>query len=139
MTVFSAREKEPLHGHNYSVRVELEVIRTLMIPFQDIKRPIRKLCSAWDERVLLPRKSPHFKIESQSPFRFSLCGKVYEIPVDETLLLPLDNITSENLSLLFCQLLKSEMKPQFDAGILLRLGVTISETDGQSVTAWETA
>src|SRR4051812_15559013 len=90
MTVFEDGTKEALHGHNYRVELQLEV--TGMVPFFDIKKETKKLCDAWDEKLLLAEKCPFFKITSKSAeISFELCKKKYSIPADEVVLLPIEN------------------------------------------------
>ncbi len=65
MTVFANGTKENLHGHNYRTVVKLEFERfslSEMIPFSELKSEMRKICSEWDEHVLLPSRCPFLKI-----------------------------------------------------------------------------
>ncbi|MBI1860629.1 MAG: 6-carboxytetrahydropterin synthase [Deltaproteobacteria bacterium] len=136
MTIFSAHEKERLHGHNYSIAVDIDLkAGAPLIPFNEFKAPIRKVCEQWDERVLLPKDSPYFTLESPSPLRFTVCGKRYELPEDEVILLPVDNVSAENLSRLLWKKLQAEFKSHLESGAITHFSVTISETDGQSATA----
>src|SRR5215470_16744925 len=59
---------EPLHGHNYGVRVE--VVGTLtqdsyVLDFVALKNIVRALGKEWDHRFLLPLHSPHLHIAEQ--------------------------------------------------------------------------
>ena len=59
---------EPLHGHNYGVRVE--AVGTLtqdsyVLDFVALKNIVRALSKEWDHRFLLPLHSPHLRIAEQ--------------------------------------------------------------------------
>jgi 6-pyruvoyltetrahydropterin/6-carboxytetrahydropterin synthase len=131
MTVFPDGTKESLHGHNYRVELKVEVAGTglkEMVPFSEIKRETKKLCDQWDEKLLLAEKCPFFKVLSKSnELSFELCKKKYLIPTDETLLLPLENITSEGLAQVFHEILSSKINKK---GIK-SLRVRIDEMTGQ--------
>src|SRR5579859_232130 len=48
---------EPLHGHNYGVRVEAEGALTAdsyVLDFVALKNIVRTLCKDWDHRFLMP-------------------------------------------------------------------------------------
>jgi 6-pyruvoyltetrahydropterin/6-carboxytetrahydropterin synthase len=128
MTVFADGTKERLHGHNYTIAVELEVERVdlaAMIPFAPIKAAIAELCAAWKERVLLAATNPFFKIlRDDTELEFTLCGERYVMPRHDALLLPIDNISVEALAAHVAELLR----PQISARTLC---VTVSESPGQ--------
>ena len=101
-TLFSASERENLHGHNFFVEA------TLTGPIDDgglcfdynvVKSRLRTLCDGLDEHVLLPAESPHIEIEQDSDY-------VTVVFADERLpflhrdvkLLPVRNITVEELA-----------------------------------------
>lgn len=142
MTVFSATEKERLHGHNYRVKLELVYRSTEDHPIVDvraIKEIASKLCAAWDEHVLLAEKNPYFAIASSGPWdggnlTFRQCGKFYSLPADEVVLLPLDNISMEALAshLVDRFRLAAVSEPWF--GLVSEVSVFVEESDGQG--AW---
>jgi 6-pyruvoyl tetrahydropterin synthase/QueD family protein len=56
---------EPLHGHNYGVRVEAEGALTTdsyVFDFVVLKDIVRTLIKDWDHRFLLPTRSPHLRV-----------------------------------------------------------------------------
>lgn len=56
---------EPLHGHNYGVRIELEGALTpdsYVFDFVALKDIARALCKAWDHRFLLPLQNPNLRL-----------------------------------------------------------------------------
>ncbi len=65
-TIFSADEREPLHGHNFKVRAQVTAPvddNGMCFNYQEIKSRLRKICKALDEYMLLPGNSPHLHIE----------------------------------------------------------------------------
>src|SRR5258708_14088639 len=56
---------EPLHGHNYGVRVEAEGALTedsYLFDFVTLKRIVPTLCQNWDHPFLLPLRNPHLPL-----------------------------------------------------------------------------
>lgn len=137
MTVFPNGLKERLHGHNYSVSLGLEFQPLKFSEFVDfavVKKIMRGLCDAWDERFLIPERCPYFKwvMKDGPEVEFKLCDKRYVIPSDEVLALPLENITVESLAELFSENLKREFKTHSLLAKLRSFEVGVTETEGQS-------
>lgn len=136
-TILSASQAERLHGHNYQMRVDLDLTDVdpklgMAFDFNQIKPKIRMLCDELDERILLPENSPYLKMTtdgSQVQVRFG--HKTYSFPEEDCLRLPVANITTEELSRYICRRLATAIAevPQWRA-----LRVNIEETRGQSVT-----
>jgi 6-pyruvoyltetrahydropterin/6-carboxytetrahydropterin synthase len=136
-TILSAEHAERLHGHNYQVRVDITVAKVdsalgFAFDFNSVKPLIRKICESLDERILLPAQSPYLKIKTAgAQVEASFGKKNYSFPADDTLVLPLSNITSEELARYICERLLSEMTalPHWTS-----VAVQVEETLGQSVT-----
>jgi 6-pyruvoyltetrahydropterin/6-carboxytetrahydropterin synthase len=135
-TILAKDRAERLHGHNYQVRVRIEVTKVdrdlgLAFDFNQAKPLIRAFCEELDERILIPKDSPYLKIEKlEAQIKISFAGKSYSFPETDCALLPLVNITAEELSRLACERFLSEFKslPHWSA-----IEVDIEETRGQSV------
>lgn len=139
-TLFGNGEVERLHGHNYAVSVALsgETLKGgLLFPFHQAKLEIERICEGWDERILLPARSDwvliklnekQYEVNLKTPLR----AKFYSLPREDVVLLECDNISSENLALLFASLLKSRLETVL--GWVPLLEVTIGESPGQAVT-----
>ena len=64
-TVFSATERENLHGHNFQVEATLRGPigdDGLCFDYNIVKNRLKTLCDALDEVVLLPGNCPHLDI-----------------------------------------------------------------------------
>jgi 6-pyruvoyltetrahydropterin/6-carboxytetrahydropterin synthase len=135
MTVFPDGTKERLHGHNYFVGVSLELVDialSSLLPFSEIKNTLAELCLEWKEVTLLAESNPHFEIVSDDDqgFEFRLCGKRYVLPREDVLLLPVDNISVEQLSAHFAHCLVTRLAPVL-GGRARSIEVEISEVPGQ--------
>ena len=135
MTVFPDGTKERLHGHNYTIAIAIDVDSVelaAMIPFTAIKQALSELCAAYKERVLLAERNPHFKIvrDDGKEFELTLCGERYVLPRGDVLLLPIDNISVEQLAQHVAAILQTKIAvlaaPQVRA-----LEVTVEESPGQ--------
>jgi len=134
MTVFIDGTKEPLHGHNYRVSTTVELKNsTQPLPFSEYKKVIKSVCDIWDEKVLLPERSPFFKVlaNSTKEIEFTLCEKRYVLPKEEVLLLPVENVTSEALAELFCHRFFDVFKDSHPILPFCAIEVHIEETTGQ--------
>lgn len=134
MTVFGDGTKERLHGHNYTVAVEVEVDRIdleAMIPFAAIKAAIAALCAAWKEHLLLATRNPWFELvrDGDGELEFRLCGARYVLPRGDAVLLPIDNVSVEALAAHVAEILRAQLAalPAHATAI----EVTIEESPGQ--------
>jgi len=135
-TILSPDRAERLHGHNYQVRVDIAVAGIdpklgLAFDFNEVKPLIRDFCDQLDERILLPLNSPYLKIENKDKqVQVQFGPKAYSFPVEDTLCLPLANITSEELARWASQQLVAKMKA---LPFWTSVDVNVEETRGQSV------
>jgi 6-pyruvoyltetrahydropterin/6-carboxytetrahydropterin synthase len=131
MTVFADGTKERLHGHNYTIAVEIEIERVdlaSMLPFAPIKAALAELCAAWKEHVLIAKGNPFLEIvRDGDELELKLCGERYVMPRQDALLLPIDNISVEALAAHVATLLRDKIvRPG-----VLALAVTVEESPGQ--------
>jgi 6-pyruvoyltetrahydropterin/6-carboxytetrahydropterin synthase len=143
--IFDDKHAEMLHGHNYQVEIVIYPKpdfdfeqQGYFIDFADVKVKVKKLCDIWDEHILLPAKHPDMKYKSSSDgknYEIHFRERFYSLPQNETIWLPINNTSVEQLSHLFAQNLMNEFK---DAPVA-KIAVTIEETRGQSATTEVTA
>lgn len=101
-TIFSATEREKLHGHNFSVSVAIHTVLNdtgISFDYDIYKTIIRKLCKELSQCMLLPAHSPHQTIEEDGDYYY--CHYNNErIPFlkSDVKILPLRNITVEELA-----------------------------------------
>ena len=132
-TIFSATARENLHGHNFRLAsaVTAPVDDTgLCFDYAIIKRKLRELCGALDERMLLPAQSPYLRIEREAhELRAYYADEVLRFLPRDVLVLPVANITVEALSQYFLDLLLHD--PEFSELPVQALAVRVSSGAGQ--------
>jgi 6-pyruvoyltetrahydropterin/6-carboxytetrahydropterin synthase len=101
-TVFSATERERLHGHNFSVAARLVAPvddNGLTGDYAVYKQQIKKLCDALDEYTIIPSQSLYLSIDAEGDYyRVRHHQDVLLLLKKDTLLLPIRNTTVEDLS-----------------------------------------
>ncbi len=139
-TIFSATARENLHGHNFQVRCAVTAVvgdNGMAFDYVVLKRLLKQLCDALDERVLLPASSPYLRIECQE-------GQVHACFDDErisflerdVLLLPIRNVTIEELAPLLLARLRE--CSEFAAMEICSIELGVSSGQGQwAVAHWE--
>lgn len=135
-TIFSEDTAERLHGHNYQVAVHLKVGEIdpklgFAFDFNLVKPHIKEICDRLDEYILVPINSPYLKIQEDGD-QVNVCfaKKNYSFPKADTFLLPVTNISTEELAKYFGDRL-SERISQLNGWT--EMEVYVEETRGQSV------
>ncbi|MCD8482707.1 MAG: 6-carboxytetrahydropterin synthase [Verrucomicrobia bacterium] len=109
-TIFSATERENMHGHNFNVGVRMTCTilgNGMTFDYGLAKRAVEQLCREWNEYFLLPGFSPFLKIEEQSGhINAHYNGEVIPFLARDVKVLPVSNVTVEELARLFLQRLK---------------------------------
>jgi len=133
--IFDEKKAEKLHGHNYRVRVDLEIpsetdlkAKGFFVDFNVFKAEIKRLVDLWDEHVLLPEQHPDMKIRRDgASLAVSFRERAYVFPADEVVLLPITNTSVEQLSRLLAEAMMAKFR---DHGVAA-LTVHVEETPGQ--------
>ena len=111
-TIFSATDRERLHGHNYGVSARIVAVmgeNGFSADYNVYKRCLQKLCDAHDEYMLLPAQSPWLEVVTQEDEYYATFNdKTLRFPCDETLLLPIVNVTVEALAHYFLERVLAE-------------------------------
>jgi len=132
-TLFSASEREDLHGHTFYVTATVDSHvgdDGLAFDYNLLKTHIKSLCDALDEKVLLPERSPHLRLEQADGYLVA-CFADERIPFlpRDVLTLPVRNITVEELAPWFLERLRAE--PAIASLHLTRLLMRVSSGPGQ--------
>lgn len=138
MTIFSASEKERLHGHNYTTELTVDVGSSALgafVSFASLKDALRALCEAWDEKVLLPGACPHltFTRHDDEEVELVACGRRYVFPAEEVEILPVDNVITEALAETLGRALVDGLPDAVRANVR-RLALRVDESPGQGAT-----
>lgn len=134
-TLFSAHERERLHGHNFTVSAKIVALvgdDGLTFNYQILKYKLKACCQRLDEYVLIPQESPYLTIEEDGDqYSIHFNNEVLYFPTSDTLLLPIRNSTVEELSayLLSCLL---ESSGDLTTLNICRIVIEVSSGPGQS-------
>lgn len=139
-TILGPDSAERLHGHNYYLRVELVVENLnpslgMAFDFNVVKKLVREIVAGFDEFVLLPRNSPYLKISQDAEsISVEMAKKRYVFPLEDTRLLPIVNVSSEELARIIAEEIKLKLMTVIDASAGAKsLVVNVEETRGQSI------
>lgn len=106
-TIFSATEREALHGHNYYVSVTFQFDiehNGLSFDYRRYKKKLLTLCDQLDRHFLLPEQSPYLMLEDNGEYWLGhYNGRKIPFLKEDVIILPLSNITIEELSRWFLQ------------------------------------
>lgn len=128
-TIFSATQRERLHGHNFRVRTEVlaspSAENGLTFDYGILKQILKDLCARLDEYVLLPLRSPFLKVKQTSNrVEIIFNDEKMSFPRDDVVLLELTNVTVEELSRWFIEHLLSVQEFPWDNCCELVVGVS---------------
>ena len=112
-TLFSATERENLHGHNFQVTLDADAPMQddgLTFDYNILKKAVKQLCDDLDEQVLMPTRSPYLEIDEQDDYTYIVFnGERIPFLQRDLTLLPIRNITVEELAqYLLAKLLERE-------------------------------
>jgi 6-pyruvoyltetrahydropterin/6-carboxytetrahydropterin synthase len=123
-----------IHGHNYTVRVQLIGklnSQNFVVDFFELKEKLRTIADELDHAILLPAQSKQMKIlEKGEQLIVDIGSKHYEFPKSDTRLLPIVATTAELLAQYFHSLLKISYPN-------LKLTVEVSESEGATAQYFE--
>ena len=139
-------ECEPLHGHNYGVRVEAVGDLTpdsYVLDFVVLKNIVRDLCKVWDHRFLLPLRNPHLRLTKHSTdWEIVYTGPPpedapdapirYLMPQWTVVPLPIDNATAERLAQQLALRIVEVMRQEGIGQTLRQITVGVEETEMQT-------
>lgn len=136
-TIFSATERENLHGHNFFIEAEAigEIGEDgLCFDYNALKDRLKELCDQLDETTLLPGRSPHLDVEKTADGILARFGGERMTFLDrDVMVLDVRNVTVEELAHWFLRELRSG--EGFDALPIDQLTVRASSGPGQWASA----
>jgi 6-pyruvoyltetrahydropterin/6-carboxytetrahydropterin synthase len=140
-TIFSATEREHLHGHNFTLYLALDTLiedNGLNFDYRYYKEKSLVLCKQLSHSFLLPEKSPYLRIEIKDPYyHVHFNGEVIPFLKKDVTLLPITNVTVEELSQWFLDqfLHDTEMLQKHE---IQKITIKVFSSPGQSGSAvWE--
>lgn len=106
-TIFSAEERERLHGHNYSVSARFVAPvgeNGFSADYNVYKNRLAALCDELDEYMLLAGDSPHQQVtEEGDNYRVTFGEEEMLFLRSDTQVLPISNATVEEFSMLLLE------------------------------------
>lgn len=106
-TVFSATEREPLHGHNFTVYASLTATlddNGMVFDYDIYKEKLRNLCKSLGHVFLLAGQSPHLTIEEEGDYyHVFFNGEKIPFLKKDAKILPITNTTIEALAAWFVE------------------------------------
>jgi len=132
-TIFSATEREDLHGHTFYVRAYVTSPvdeNGMAFDYNILKSRLLALCDHLDEKVLLPERSPHLQLTEEDGYLIANYAdeRLPFLPRD-ALTLPVRNITVEELAPWFLSQLEADA--EVAAQNISRLEIQVSSGPGQ--------
>ena len=139
------RSRERLHGHNYGVAVDVRGRMPAggsggsgyLVDFAKVKRAVRDVCAALDERFLCPAASPHLAVALDAAAGeltlVARCdGARFVLPAADAVLLPCANITVEALAAELAARIVAHSELAAHVGVeISHVSVAVTETPGQ--------
>ena len=140
-TIFSATDREPLHGHRYEVYLALDTSiekNGLTFDYRHYKDHIKSLCKNLHQTFLMPSYSPYLDYdEDDAYYYFTFNHKKMPFLKEDVTLMPLSNITIEELSRWFVESLTQD-EVALERHHITRLVVKVFSAPGQSAShTWE--
>ena len=140
-TIFSATEREPLHGHWYGVYLALTTWvedNGMTFDYRYYKQRVHALCAQLNQTFLMPMHSPFLGYdEDDEYYYFTFNHKKMPFLKEDITLLPLTNITVEELSRWFIEELIKD-HAELERHRIERLTVKVFSAPGQSAShSWK--
>jgi 6-pyruvoyltetrahydropterin/6-carboxytetrahydropterin synthase len=139
-TIFSATDRENLHGHNFDVSCSLDTLigdNGLAFDYNLVKDRLMALCDELDERVIMPQLSPYLTISDENDYIVvSFAGERIPFLRRDVLTLPIRNSTVEEFARWFTGRLAAD--PVLARQPIESLTVKVSSGPGQWASSrWE--
>lgn len=134
-TIFSATERETLHGHNYYVSISFSIViehNGLSFDYRHYKRKMNILCDQLDRHFLLPQHSPYLTIEDDGDY-WNAYFNQKKLPFlkEDVIIMPISNITIEELAQWFLDNIRLD-QPEIARHLIRGISVNVYNGPGQS-------
>ncbi len=134
--IFPDGTAERLHGHNYRVFVEVDAALSrhgLVIDFQRVKPLVRQMVEELDEHWLVPGQHELLRVAPLPDGRVEVRyrDRHYAAPASDVLVLPINNVSAENLATHLGRELRRRLEAAFDDVVVRTLRLAVEETSGQ--------
>ena len=134
--IFPDGSAERLHGHNYRVFVEIDAALSrhgLVIDFGRVKPLVRQMVDELDEHWIVPGEHAVLRVaplpDGHVEVRYQ--DRRYTAPAGDVLVLPINNVSAENLATHLGRELRRRLQAAFDDVVVHSLRLAVEETAGQ--------
>ncbi|MEG8179245.1 hypothetical protein GZH49_11975 [Nocardia terpenica] len=125
-------ELEPLHGHTFTVTLRVAGtpdIDRMIVDFTTVKDALREAITPLHRRTLLAQHCPGVVVDVETEVvRVSSPGKFYLLPRADTVVLPINNTTTEELAIY----LLDTIAPALAGAALDHAELELAEAPGQA-------
>jgi 6-pyruvoyltetrahydropterin/6-carboxytetrahydropterin synthase len=134
--IFPDGSAERLHGHNYRVYIDLDAalsLHGLVIDFKTVKPVVRQVVDELDEHWLVPGEHPvlHVTRRGDGITEVRYRERYYAAPDADVIVLPLNNLSAENLATWVGRQLLRRLGARFPELVVRELTCGVEETAGQ--------
>ena len=134
--IFPDGSQERLHGHNYRVSAQIHGELSqfgLVVDFNEIKPILRGICDELDQHFVIPgeHKELTYIQREDDVMEVRYRQSFYAAPVGDCLVLPLNNISVENLSRWLAHELMRRIAEQLPEVQVKKLRLSTEESPGQ--------
>jgi len=134
--IFPDGSAERLHGHNYRVFVDLSATlgrHGLVIDFKRVKPVVKELVDELDEHWLVPGEHHELVATERDDgvVEVRYRERYYAAPREDVIIMPMNNLSAENLATWVGRELCRRLAERFDDLIVTRLRCGVEETSGQ--------
>ena len=133
--MFPDGSREPLHGHNYRVRLKGQGERLqgdVVLDFLHIKPIVKELCDQLDHKLLMPNDNPFLSFEKKGDnVTIKTQSAFFSIPKSDVLFLPIANTSAELMASYFAREVTERVWERYRFRFL-SLDVEVEESPGQS-------
>jgi len=134
-TIFSAIEREPLHGHYYQVAVGITAWVSengMKFDYRYYKKRVGDLCQELNQIFLMPMYSPFLEFsQDEAYYYFRFNHKTMPFLKEDVKLMPISNITIEELSRWFVMRLTDD-ETELDRLDIEKIEIKVFSAPGQS-------
>jgi 6-pyruvoyltetrahydropterin/6-carboxytetrahydropterin synthase len=140
-TIFSATEREPLHGHYYQVGAAITAWISengMKFDYRYYKKRIGELCQELNQIFLMPMYSPYLEFsQDESYYYFRFNHKTMPFLKEDVKLMPVTNITIEELSRWFVLRLTDD-EAELEKFEIEKIEIKVFSAPGQSASfSWQ--
>jgi 6-pyruvoyltetrahydropterin/6-carboxytetrahydropterin synthase len=135
--IFKDGTREPLHGHNYRVKLKGDACQLdgdMVFDFLDIKPIVREVCDSLDHKLLIPEKNESLIIQNEGEKHLKLTppdGEYFVVPKNDVLILPIENTSAERLAIYIAHKIHDLVRTRFNFNFP-RIEIEVEETPGQA-------